>query len=469
MAPRVSPPSTLVLESRAQIMDNCEFLVNKDDMVQMIISKDPLDKFFKAWAIKCNEDTREVMLASELCVNAQKAVESLHTKSCEATHNYITTNGFSAPRDLKAALLEPSGDDDDTASVISSHSDTSTAALSEWGSSGDEAIMLHASNPNETPKVKRPAGHQENRTATSAGSPHEPVGGSRSEATMRNPRDTGSPTPPRLRAVRPARPHSPSFVYSQGPQAPPPYYYSHSRSNGSSAPPPLTRGMPPLPHHPHPARMGPGPHHPSRMPNGIMPSIPGAHPFTYLHLSGDRVPFPVSQGGIRPPVPPGPINNAINCGGIKRGEHYIWTVGLTVHWVGHGQHRFMTYVQPTLRALQDKAIAAVRQHPENFTGEDPGVKEASRLSNKDGGRPTPAGPTAHVRKGMVAGVVYDIQGVVASDLSALFEMMARDGLPTFEVVVDMPYFEDVDENEDESEDEASVRGSTGSKESLPTW
>jgi hypothetical protein len=118
--------------------------MSKDDIVQVITAKNPNEKFFKSYAVRCSEDGREVVLESEPCENAQSAVASLHTRSCEAVHNYITANGFANPRDAKTALLEAlddlEGDDDgETASIISGRSGSSTAAFSEWNDSGDEA------------------------------------------------------------------------------------------------------------------------------------------------------------------------------------------------------------------------------------------------------------------------------------------------------------------------------------------
>ncbi|KAI0481541.1 hypothetical protein F4859DRAFT_512684 [Xylaria cf. heliscus] len=493
MAPQSPPPSTLVFDSRTQIIDNCEFLICKDDIVQVITSKDPAEKFFKAYAIKCNEDTRELVLVSDPCENAQKAIESLHTKSCEAIHNYITTNGFSNPRDLKATLLEPNLDDDDAASVISAHSDSSTAAISEWGSSGDEAMMLHhTSGTNGAPKDRQPpAGRPGNRTTAAAagGGAHEPVAGSRSRAAVRSSPDYASPAnpaPPRTRAARPARPRSPSFAFRQPPPPPPPGYPAHPKSDGPPAPPPSMRGtaMPPHPQS-YPVRMGPGPHHPSRLPNGMNPPMPSAHPFVCYHplrIPIDRAPFPAGQGVNRPPVPSSLSANASSNGSIKRTENNInqprplsvlhpptriYTVGLMVHWVGHGQHRIIAQVHPTLQALQDAAIGDVRLNPSSFTGESMGMKGPAGPSNRD---EDGSDLVAHVRKGVVAGETYDMRGFQGNDLSGLFQMMAAGGMPTFEVIVrnfrfhivvrDTP--RDGDDNDgdddDDDDDEASVQG-----------
>ncbi|KAI0453275.1 hypothetical protein F5B21DRAFT_292097 [Xylaria acuta] len=473
MAPQLLAPSTLVFDSRTQIIDNCEFLISKFDIVQVITSKDPADKLFKAYAIKCGEDTREVILVSEPCETAEKAIESLHTKSCEAIHNYTTTNGFSIPRDLnlKTAVLEPGIDDDDTASVTSGRSDSSTAALSEWGSSGDETMMMldDASSPNRVPKdTQHPDDRLGNQIAAAA-SAHEPVRGSHSRAAVRSSSDYPNPAPPRARVARPARSRSPSFAFRQAPPPPPPGYPAHLKSDGPPAPPPSVRGIPVLPFpHPHPARMGPGPHHPLRPQNGMNPRMPPAQPLTCFRLPGlpiDRAPFPASQGGNRLPMPTGLDANALKRSGDRTsrlqpstGFHPnsgIYTVCLTVHWVGHGQHRIISHVHPTMQALQDTAIADVRLHSKSFTGEGPSMKGAAGPSNRDGSRP---GLVAHVRRCLVAGEMCEMQGMQAvHDLTLLFETMAIDGMPTFEVVVnDISYYDD---------DEASIRGLPGSSKS----
>ncbi|KAI0544590.1 hypothetical protein F4679DRAFT_589372 [Xylaria curta] len=436
MAPQSPPSSTLVFDSRSQILDNCEFLISKDDIVQVIISKDPVDKLFKAHAVKCNEDTREPMLVSEPCENAQKAIESLHAKSCEAVHDYITTKGFSAPLDLKMASLEPifEDDDDDAASIISGHSDSSTAALSEWGSSGDEAMLPHeGSGPDKAAK---------DRQQHPAGCP----GKKRVEPWEE---------PPRTRAVRPAQSRSPSFAFRQAPPPPPPGYPAPPKSDGPPAPPPSMRGMavpPPLPH-PYPARMGPGPHHPLHLQNGMKPPMPPAQPLTCFRLPGlpaDRPPFLASQGPLPPNI------NVSNSGSIKHSEHSynrprpgavfqpnvgMYTVGIMVHWIGHGQHRIISSVHPTFQALQNLAIADVRMHPERFASDSPNMKGFAVSGNREGDR---SGLVAHVSKVVVAGEKYDMQGFHNPNLATLLDVLAVDGMPSFEVIVN-----DVPPNNDE--------------------
>ncbi|KAI0542347.1 hypothetical protein GGR58DRAFT_497333 [Xylaria digitata] len=470
MAPQLTPPSTLVFDSRTQIIDNCEFIISKDDIVQVITSKDPADKFFKAYAVRCNEDSREVLLVSEPCDNAQRAVESLHTKSCEAIHNYVTINGFSSPRDLKTALLETNLDeDDDAASIISGHSDSSTAAFSEWGSSGDEAMMLkHAPGANGASKDRqRPAGRP-GCCAAAAACAHEPVADSRSRGAVRD--AFASSAPPRTRAVRPVRParsRSPPFAFRQAPPPPPPGHPGHPSANGPPAPPPSMRNitMPLLPH-PYPSGMAVG-SHPARPQNNMNPSMAPTQHFTCFRVPGfplDGPPFPITQGASRPPKPSGPNGNDNNSGnGNGNGSHpprplsvfhpstRTHTVRITVHWLRHGQHRIIAQCQPTRESLQSAALADVRMNPGAFASDSP-----SSGANRDGGR---LSLRAHVRQAVFAGEPYDMRTFHGQDLARLFHVMAADdSMPSFEVVVeDFPR----DADDDDEDDEASVRGSPG--------
>ncbi|KAI1429288.1 hypothetical protein F5Y12DRAFT_782034 [Xylaria sp. FL1777] len=463
MAPHVFPPSTLVFDSRTQIIDNCKFIISRDDVVQVIISKDPADKLLKAYAVQGSEDAREVLLVSEPCESPQKAIDSLHAKSCEAIHNYITINGFSRPRDLKAAFLEPNLDDDDDAvSIVSGHSESSTAALSEWGSSGDEATMLkHAPGANGALKDRqRPSGRPDCGTVTAPGA-HEPAGDSRSRGAAR---DVFAPAPPHTRAVRPARSRSPSFAYRQAPPPPPP---GHPGMNGPPAPPPSMRKttMPPPPRS-YPAGMAGGPH-PGRPQNNMNPSMPPTQHFTCFRAPGFSVdgPSPMPQWHNRPPKPQG-HNASDNTNGNSNGHgNYpprplsvfhpnirTHTVRITVHWLRHGQHRIIAQCQPTRESLQSAAVTDVRMNPGAFTGEsNPNNKSSS--ANRNGNELT---LRAHVRQAVFAGEPYDMRTFHGQDLARLFHAMAADdSMPSFEVVV-----EDLPPNFDDSDDdEASVQGS----------
>ncbi|XXH04781.1 hypothetical protein Hte_011203 [Hypoxylon texense] len=139
---------------RSQIIDNCEFFVAKYDIVTVITVRDPKG-LYTAHAIRSNQDSREALLSSDPSDVVLKAISSLHAKSSEAAHHYITTNGFSHPPDVKRTRFDEDerdedndndNDNDDAASFVSGHSASSTAALSYWGSSDDEAAMTPASS-----------------------------------------------------------------------------------------------------------------------------------------------------------------------------------------------------------------------------------------------------------------------------------------------------------------------------------
>ncbi|KAI1131639.1 hypothetical protein F5Y10DRAFT_262017 [Nemania abortiva] len=487
MAPKLPPSSPLVFDSRTQVIENCEFLISKDDIVQVITSRDATQKLFRAYAVRCNEGTRELFLASAPCEDAQKAVESLHAKSSEAIHNHILANGFSGLRDPKTTLLEPILDDDDAASIISGNSDSSTAAFSEWGSSGDEAMMLkHAADAIGAPKDRqRPAGRHSSR-AVAAPNTHEPVGSSRSRAAVRDFSDYANPAPPRVRDVRPARSRSPSFAFR--PAQPPPHHVHPGQPSsdgppGPPPPPPAMRGMGTSPGpHPYPPPGRPGIPAPPRPQNGMnqpmpsMPPMPPTQPFTYFRPPGhyaEGTPLPMSQGALRPgkpsgPNPPGGNNGNRNSNGSESNLSrpypaiystiQLYAVRLTVHWLRHGQHRIIAQCHATRESLQSAALADVRMNPGAFTTD---MKASPNSSNsRDGER---LNLRAQVRQAVFGGESYDLRTFHGQDLTRLFRAMGSDvSMPSFEVVVeDVPrHAEDDDDDDDneEDDDDESIRG-----------
>ncbi|KAJ3564516.1 hypothetical protein NPX13_g7817 [Xylaria arbuscula] len=186
--PQLLPPSTLVFDGRTQIISNCKFLIGirKGDTIEVVTSKDPTGKLFKALAVQHSEESREIFLESDHCENVQKALESLHTKSCEAIHEYTARNGLVKPRDLKLVFLEPNMIDDDAASIISGHSESSTAAISDWGNSSDEAMMIkHTSRTGVTSKDRqRPSGRPGHCMTNTSGDHDTPAWPSRSPCTI---------------------------------------------------------------------------------------------------------------------------------------------------------------------------------------------------------------------------------------------------------------------------------------------
>lgn len=454
--------------------------------MQVITSKDPADKFFRAYAVRCSEETRDVVLESEPCEDAQKAVQSLHTKSCEAIHSHIATNGFSGRRSLKPVFLEPDFEDDDAASIISGHSDSSTAAFSEWGSSGDETMMQkqNASDATETSKDRqRNAGRQGNRVSTTATGAHEPVGASRSRAATRDFSEYMNPTPPRARVARPGRSHSPSLATRQAPP-PPPGHPGHHGLDGLLPPTMRGMGMPP-PMRPFPSNMTMGP--PSSRPQNVanLPMPSGQQAFPCFRLPGppmDSPPFSLGHGNNRPPKPPSP--NANNDGNNNRDGNgsgnsplrpfpllhstmRFHTVRITVRWLRHGQHRIIAQCHPTREALQSAAVADVRMNPGAFTSDTKRAASPNGAGRGDGNRPN---LRAQVRQAVFAGEAYDMRTFQGQDLTRLFNVMAAadDSMPSFEVVVeDVPRDagapRDTDDDDDETEDdgEASVRAYSG--------
>lgn len=492
MAPQMPTPlSPLVFDSRTQIIDNCEFLISKDDIVQVITCKDATTNLFKAYAVRCNEGGRKLFLSSTPCDDAQKAVESLHTRSCEAINQYINMYGFSGPRDPKSDLLEPILDDDDAASIISGHSESSTAAFSEWGSSGDEATMLkHAPDAMGAPKERQYVPGRHSSRAMPASSAHEPVGGSRSRPTVREFSDHANSSAPRARASRSTRSPSPSFAFRQAPPLPPPGHPGHPGQpspDGPPAPPPAIRGMgiSPVPP-PYPSGRAGGPP-PPRPQNAMNPVMPPPAPFmkTCFRVPGHPMEgqtHPIGPGGNRPLKPPGPNANDGNSGNrnsngpgsnlprpfsVFHPPMPTYPVRLTVHWLRHGQHRIIAQCLPTRESLQSAAVIDVRMNPDAFTSDIKRAASPNSSNTRAGGRPN---LRAQVRQAILAGEPYDLRTFYGQDLTRLFHVMAADGnMPSFEVVVEeVPRDKDDDDEYEEDDDDASV-GERPSPPKIERW
>ncbi|KAI0840568.1 hypothetical protein F5Y06DRAFT_243320 [Hypoxylon sp. FL0890] len=434
-------------DSRSQIIDNCEFFVAKYDIVSVITTKDAVGDF-KAYAIRSNEDSRDVLLSSEPCNEAWRAIESLHTKSCEAAHQYITTNGFSYPPDLKRTKLvdedekneESDDEDEDAASVVSGHSASSTVALSYWGSSDDEAAMTPASSANphagcrETSRNEKGINISKRRSKPPSGGKQTREFGSR--FPIDGPDDSDDEHQPqqvpRVRVISPPIRSSPVANNSYRPPPPPPNW------TGPPVPPPPMRGVPisapqsqPGPHYC--AQSSPG----QPMPAPLPPTIPVIH----------AVP---ASATTSPPAPVGPIRtnapsslhykaSAPNLTSNHHTPHLpaspphpnhaqaqrLYDVRLTIRWLGHGEQRILETSCASIRALQEKAVAYVRTHAAAF--------DKSAAATFD----VRWGLRACVRRAFFGpGEAYDMSAYRGDDLTKLFNVLSAGNIPRFEVEVD---------------------------------
>ena len=103
----------------------------------MVVGKSP-EGVFKAYAVRCHDESREELLASDSARSEAKALASLLTKSCEAVHQYHAANGFLSPSAARDRFGSEDEDEDDAASDVSGRTETTTAAFSEDNSSDDE-------------------------------------------------------------------------------------------------------------------------------------------------------------------------------------------------------------------------------------------------------------------------------------------------------------------------------------------
>ncbi|KAI6092352.1 hypothetical protein F4821DRAFT_133738 [Hypoxylon rubiginosum] len=344
-------PFSASFDYRSQIIDNCEFFVAKYDIVTIITVRDP-SGLFKAYAIRSNQDSRDVLLASEPSDVVLKAISSLHAKSCEAAHHYIATNGFSHPPDLKKTRFdeederdEDNDDNDDAASFVSGHSASSTAALSYWGSSDDEAATTPASsadphtgdrrrgngnekgnnnNVNNTSRrrsSKPPASNkkqqQQARESTSSPRfPTEPYDTEEEEEHQIQPHQLPPPhhqqhLPPRVRLLSPVRSATSSAANtgSSYRPPPPPPGWTGPQHMPMPPPPPAARAIPiPTPQSSSHHQQQPGnlshyyhPHHrpsptgqpipPPLPPSAGLVSIPTAQPKTGVTTGAEASPL----------------------------------------------------------------------------------------------------------------------------------------------------------------------------------
>ncbi|KAI1393537.1 uncharacterized protein F4822DRAFT_16005 [Hypoxylon trugodes] len=414
-------PYSVTFDYRGQIIDNCEFFVAKYDIVSVITVKDAVGEF-KAYAIRANEDSRDVLLASDSWHTPLKAIESLHTKSCEAVHHYITSNGFSYPPDLKKAKIDEDDDekdeeddedveDEDVASIVSGHSATSTAC---WGSSDDEAGITPASSADphlgcrETTagnekgnniskrRSKPPPSHIVSCSSAAGAVNRQSWGPSSSRfPPIDQDDDSDDEIPTHIRSLPQQQFPRVKFTIPMG--GPPPSGSTPSYRppappaswNGPPGPPPPAAVMCSLPipagqsqPQPQAGPPGPTPHPMTFATNHIAPSStptatsttttttnPTPNPLISLRTSpGSTRPYPplnykasapnLGSNQLTPPPPP---------------HLRLYDVRLTIRWLGHGEQRILESCRASIRVLQEMAVSYVRTHTAAF--EHPGGKE----------------------------------------------------------------------------------------------
>ncbi|KAI0128414.1 hypothetical protein BJ170DRAFT_682208 [Xylariales sp. AK1849] len=296
MAP--AQPLSVIFDYRGQIVENCEFITIKDDYLSIITPREASGQY-KAIVVRTNGDAREAFIASEPCDSVQRAIESLHTKSSEALDLYIKANGYSVPRDLKR---EEDDSDDETLSVVSGQSAASSARLSIWDSSDEEAVTPASSSSRDKRTRK-------SRRATKVRQPRKCKANDTDEELLIN--------------TIPIRP-------SVGPHVPPP---PPGWQNGPPPPPPVYRGGAP-------GMPGPPPMHLQVAPPGL--GVPGG--------AGPQLPSANTppQLGMRPMGP----------GANPR----LYDVRITIRWLHHSEQRVFESSRASIRALQDTTLAYVRAH-----------------------------------------------------------------------------------------------------------
>ncbi|RYP45167.1 hypothetical protein DL768_008440 [Monosporascus sp. mg162] len=407
----------------------------------------------------------------------QKAFESLFTKSCEAVHHYVVTNGFSNPPDIKKTKLDS---DDDTASAVSGRSESSTAAFSDCDSSEDEIAKPTALSPDK----ENHAGHRDCLSK---------------QPSCRNfttkSRKSGISADPRLPSARDHRCSSKRDLEEDESDdevdathqhhLPPRYPPGHpgrtvngpiSRASppGCRAPPPPPGWQGPPPVHTSmrggPLMMPPPPSAVARVP---MPPPPATnHSQQQLHfLHGQRLPMagpsngsthhhahqlhhpsgaaPQYPSSLHPPIVGGPVHSPSG-GDDAHASTGLFDVRLTILWLGRGEQRVLEHVRPSISALKEAALAYVRTHASAFephhqpssSSSPPSVGMGGGATAATGGGNAPASSTIHlravVRQALFGREFYDMTTYRGDDLTKLFTVMSNGSIPSFEIAVDSP-------------------------------
>ncbi|CAJ2506171.1 Uu.00g003010.m01.CDS01 [Anthostomella pinea] len=481
MAP---PPSTsIVFDYRTQVIDNCEFFVGRDDIVTVVTVKEPTGDF-KAYAIRCNDVARDALVSSDSFDTVQKAIESLHMKSAEAVHQYITTNGFSMPPDLKGAKLDSDADDDAASLASSGQTASSTAALSEWDSSDEEAMIAEgfatfnggrprpSARKNRKPtahgKKPRDLGDLENesdeeqwmqpmrlrhgspvRSASSAN--HPPPG---------PPAWPGGPPPPRapVMSMHPQHAHMqhhPPPIQFAGVSHPGHHYPQGGPAVSPLSHPSLNTNMLPL-HPPGTLRFN--------VPQSTSPPTAGRGPVHCRSMAS--LPNPAAAAPAAAPSPPAPGPHANNTQHKSIATYAfphpldstrVYDVRLTIRWGHHGEQRIIESCRASVRALQDAALAYVAAHPDSFDQQPPPNPNpnpnnqqhvTARFWNEIGAVADRGAAClrASVRRAFFGGPddkegSYDMSAYRGDDLTKLFNVLGAGSIPRFEIEVEFVGFE----------------------------
>ncbi|KAI5868076.1 hypothetical protein GGS23DRAFT_10177 [Durotheca rogersii] len=467
-------------EYRSQIIDNCEFMISKDDFVSVITKKNAIG-YFKAYAVRSSEDSREALLSSGPKETIRAALASLLDESCQAANYYICTNGFSYPPDLQNNKCknnrinknDDDDDDDDDLSVVSGHSMSSTAALS-WGDSDDEVVKMPApSTSNE--KSKDSIKHRGKLYAMMLSSGED-------DEQQRRPVSL----PPHAKLLSPLRsPSTANTTYRAPPPPPPPPPGSVAWANRPPTPP-TVRGIPvSIPqsqpgsyrprHSPPSTQTGPPPPLPAPVFSATYiaptaPPAPGPAPIRAESIShGVPSSSPQDKAASAASTTPNGSNNNGRVHTTPSFPYYyqnpprlnlnqnqqhqpsavtganstarMYDVRLAIRWVGRGEQRVLESSRASVRALQEMGLAYVRTHADAF--KDTSVKNSSSPDGSISHRNHQGHNNVHgsalrarLRQAFFGVEAYDMTTYRGDDLTKLFNVLSASGIPLFEIEVE---------------------------------
>ncbi|KAL1875909.1 hypothetical protein VTK73DRAFT_9764 [Phialemonium thermophilum] len=378
-------PNQGFFDLRVQILENCRFISRPNSQFMIITTREPLGTF-KAITLRTEKNKRETFLAGSSRASVQEALESLHSKSAEASQQYIEINGFEYI--FKIKKHNPKDADDEAERPGSAFS---TAHISDSDSStcevlSDDETVSVTSDSGKKEQTKGDSG-LERRNANEKGKRgRRSWSPSRSRSPSSSPGSSGADDDDKRRGPYPTVPLSTAqtgFLVQQRP-TPPGWMNNAVRvqvtNHDGPAPPPRD-----------PVRRGEG--------------------------ADVGIPLP-------PPSPPCPPHSQAK----PHRPAGSYDVILHIKWLGHGEQRVIDQALPSIRAIQVTALEYVRRNPYafhsvSFTETSPGAMMSLR---------------ATVRRATVNGdVTYELSPAFGGDdLRKLVNFTSANCTPRFEVDIE---------------------------------
>ncbi|KAL2140602.1 hypothetical protein VTI28DRAFT_3612 [Corynascus sepedonium] len=412
--------SSLLVDLRAQVIENCEFFSGPYAHLSLIIAKEPLGTF-RAIVLRTENGTREALL-SETAPSLNEALQALHVKSAEAVQNYISSNGFALASSVKNRRSRLDSDDDDVGS------DDSTVTLDECGPLSDDETASVTS----VGRTKR-SGRKANKPGKTSSTRRKVRQG---RARCRSPSlSTGRGRS--LSSCSSSSSYEPHYDPPTIPSRRPPIFHGFSQRipprPAQNTFPFMLRG-----HHPAPPPPPPGPPRFTSAAYSGPPARPSPFSFNKPPLNTANAttvtpsPTPTSSNDQHPTV------HQSHSPHQQPQQQPLHDLVLHIRWRHHGERRVLEQTpHMTVRGLQQSALSFVRRRAASFTnGSQDNKNDITTGIAYEGDHSSSNNPTAHhyqhhdlsglratLRSVVVNGVAYDLTGWVGDDLGRLVESL----------------------------------------------